>query len=140
MRRVISTGSSRFNYLLACKHTGHTEIESLNLSMVCPVCHVYRKLLAVECREWHVHCDNCRYGKWHGQSETEARNNQNRHARNTSHNIHCDYQVYQNSKDRIQKLFGRKVRKYIENEFKFLPDNIIKLTSIQLEYGDECPF
>src|SRR5271163_1231922 len=39
----------------------------------CPFCHCLVKVAAYECREWHVKCYQCRYGRWFGQDETSAR-------------------------------------------------------------------
>lgn len=86
--------------------------------MVCPVCHVSRKLVAVETREYHAHCDNCKFGKWTGQSEEYAQETANKHYRHVggNHRIHVDYAYQSDSYQTIHKTFGRRVKKYISDD------------------------
>lgn len=138
MKMATSTNSSRFKYLLECKHTGYATIAELSFRVACPVCHVPRKLVAIECREWHAKCDDCRYGQWFGQDKAAANLAISRH--NNSHRVHLDYFYRKDSKDKVASIFGRRVRKYIlESNHQFLSERFIELTAISIEFVcDQC--
>ena len=71
----------------------------------CPFCHCLVKVAAYECREWHVKCYQCRYGRWFGQDETSARRMHSKHSQ-----VSVDYMVHPAKKKAVRTLYGRRVR------------------------------
>lgn len=103
-------------FVLSCRHTGNAikPLEELALHMVCPVCGTLRKLLAVESREYHVKCDSCRFGRWCGQDERRAKMLAANHIQ--GHDMHIDYQVTPRNRRLIDDMFGRKVKRIIDED------------------------
>lgn len=131
--------------LLACRHTltVRSVADIVGAYLDCGECGgTQRKLLAVECREWHLHCDDCRYGKWCGQSKDEAEYYARHH--NRSHTTHVDYHIVFGRKKLLRQMFGRTVKctldSYSVRPFKFMTDTTIEVTKGQQELTDEIPF
>jgi len=52
-----------------------------------------------------VKCHECRFGRWFGQDESGARLCSHSHSM-----VSVDYIVYASKRDRVRKLYGRRVR------------------------------
>jgi hypothetical protein len=77
----------------------------------CPHCRGNVKVTAFECREWKVSCGVHRYGRWYGQDKSAAM--RDRHSGHEMSTVH--YVVPQAVKDKVRKLYGRKVRVLIDD-------------------------
>lgn len=118
-------------YILSCQHTGHADLPELREYMTCPVCSTRRRLLAVETREYHIKCDDCRFSRWCGQDEPGARRTAARH--NANHVVHIDYQSVTDVKLTVRGMFSRKVRTVIDSavSLKFDPAIFDRILPVQ---------
>jgi hypothetical protein len=108
-------------YQLACKHIFQTSAANAlpKTREDCPV-HLTAAVpvIAVECREWHMKCQNCRYGRWCGQSPDLAMQLAREHTRkHAMHVARVDFMRYEPTYKRFRQAFpGRKVRPVIITE------------------------
>jgi hypothetical protein len=72
----------------------------------CPHCGFSVRVEAFECREWHVKCMDCRYGRWFGQDQDSAK----RAHKNNDHRVQYAYMVLPAKREAVRNLYGRKVR------------------------------
>lgn len=60
--------------------------------VLCPLHCAYREVIQTQPYEWHVKCEECRWARWYGQSEGDARRAQRLHRQRHGHlNIGCSY-------------------------------------------------
>ena len=71
----------------------------------CPECKMSVRVMAFECREWKVTCGTHRYGRWYGQARSEAFRDKHFRCQFAT----CDYLVVEEKKQKVRKLYGRKV-------------------------------
>jgi hypothetical protein len=92
--------------MLQCGHT--LVADGYPQRLACPHCDAFRKVIAVECREWHIKCNACRYGRWFGQDIYAARFA----ASNHKHRGQMDilFQIKDSNRDRVRTYYGRSVR------------------------------
>lgn len=80
-------------YQLKCGHIGESSqgFADISMAMLCPVdgpsCYGLWPLVAVECREWKITCQTCRYARWTGQSQGMALDLQRKHL-HQAHTMH----------------------------------------------------
>lgn len=107
--------------LLACSHTQDADLVRLRYPahLLCeqpghePA--LYR-LIAVECREWHVKCHNCRHGKWCGQSRETADQDANWHGTtHPQHYVTMDYLTPDAVKKAYRVHYPRSVKLRIDD-------------------------
>jgi hypothetical protein len=78
--------------------------------MPCVECGEKRLVTFVECREYHVHCGSCSFGRWCGQDQDRARILFNRHR----HICMLDYAIPDATMRAFRVRFpGRKTKPYI---------------------------
>jgi hypothetical protein len=67
-----------------------------------------QEVMAIETREYHVKCQDCRYGKWTGQDVTYARLLRSEHRQD--HHVVMDYAVPEPVKRQWRILYGTQRR------------------------------
>lgn len=70
----------------------------------CPDCCFDVKPQAFETREWHVKCQQCRYGRWFGQDVVSAKR------AHSQHRTQVNFMSRQDKRDKVREIYGRKVR------------------------------
>jgi hypothetical protein len=121
---------------LKCKHVYESrewpdDVETC-LQCVMP----FQRLHAVECREWHVGCMDCSYGRWFGADEFTA----NRRAAAHKHSkTTVDFLVHPSNRDQLIRRYGstRHVKPFI---LGVEAERVIQNLVAQDELPDEPPF
>jgi hypothetical protein len=78
----------------------------------CDRCNITRGLFAIECREWKVSCNTCRYARWCGQSKDNANILSNRH----KHYCTVDYVTNDDNRNRLKAVYPPRTGKYVQNQ------------------------
>lgn len=89
-------------FMLQCGHVVLTMLYPE--SIMCPHCECVRKVVAVECRQWHAKCLECRWGRWFGQDENSAR------LAHRHHDVDVSFQIYEPDRKLIRSYYGNSVR------------------------------
>jgi hypothetical protein len=95
-------------YLMDCSHVAAQDGWP-DESMRCDECKATHRVIAIECREWHIKCNSCRFGRWFGQDEHTARRTAARH----THSCMVDYSRHPTHYDTLRKNYGRRVKPFI---------------------------
>jgi hypothetical protein len=99
------------------------------------------KIMAVECREYKLGCMDCRYGKWCGAAWSDYIVARNRHlSAHSGHRVFSTYCVHPNTKERFQKVYGRKVKLYIPDIIVPRPEDTAMPVLENLELPDDPPY
>jgi hypothetical protein len=96
-------------YLLAC---GHQQFSAgwPSDTMRCDDHHHHiQRVVAIECREWHVKCDVCKFGRWFGQDKAMANVMANKH----KHPCRVGFDLYEPYRYRVRREYGRRVKIFI---------------------------
>ena len=133
-------------YRLECTHKDMAELAKITERMFCGKCSRYRKVKAIESREWYFKCNNCSYARYNGQSKSQAQTLLGAHRIRTGH--HSDsiwYRVHPAKKEAIQRVFGRKVRYVLTEDNKLYPDEYLtpaqsKQTIEEVHLPEKPPF
>jgi hypothetical protein len=125
---------------LQCRHVVLlAEFPAIDYRPFCTSCERRRDIRGIETREWHTKCADCRYGRWHGQSETTAQEAANRHGTlKPDHHVMVDYLRFPSTYERFRDAYGRsrKVRPYVTASDR----NAVRELPTEDESGDKCPF
>lgn len=110
----------RIRAMLECGHTVSHKVEyPFRVPpeyLLCPQCKTLVMAYAFETREWKSKCTKCRYSRWAGQSEENARTLANRHYVSTAHPMSVRYSVN-------PEIFEI-IRHHYKRRFKFnIPDS-----------------
>jgi hypothetical protein len=94
---------------LSCSHVGVMhEWPRLDIRYLCEEHGTPQTVSAVECREWKVSCDHCRYARWYGDSKPLADQAANAHYnRRPGHNVHVDYLREPETYSMFREMYGR---------------------------------
>jgi len=97
-------------YLMECSHTS-VKVGWPDDVMRCDdiACYAMRRVIAIECREWHVKCNSCKWGRWFGQDEHGAKRAAAKHA----HSCMVDYMRHPKLYDTLKRSYSRRVKPFI---------------------------
>lgn len=115
-------------FAMQCGHSRMAPLADIQERMQCNVCKRYRKVKAIESREWYFKCGGCRYARFTGQNKQEAKTLLGIHHINTHHtNGDVYYRRHPEKSAAIRRMWGRKVRDVLIPEKNIYPDEKLPL-------------
>jgi hypothetical protein len=142
----MDTKPLNLNCMLECGHTvvwrGGVVPRGLPDTMQCGWCvdrltndPVGVKVHAVECREWWVRCQSCRYSRWFGASKLDADSASGRHTvAHPTHVVGLRYCLHPDKFTFVRTHLGKKMRVRIEGA------PVLRVVVKYKIEDEECPF
>lgn len=113
-------------FAMQCSHVREAPFDDIKEKMFCNICNRQRKVKAIESREWYFKCGGCRYARFTGQSESQAKTLLGVHHVNTHHiGGNVWYRRHPDKSAKIREIWGRKIRDVLVADHKIYPDEYL---------------